>query len=406
MAVLSNSDYDALTSSNVDFSQLDTDLIEDFLSCGFLVDDDRDELSEIKFLYWKNKFDSGKFCLTIMTTLDCNFRCTYCFEKHKNVEMSSKTIKKIEKMVEKELKKGYTELSVDWYGGEPLLNMQCIIFLSNFFISLCQKRGIKYTASITTNGYDFTIDTQKVLFDLGVRHAQITLDGSKSMHDKRRVLLNGESSFDVIKSNIVNAIKGMSISLRINVDEENKDDLKSIVDSLGEYRSDELGIYACIVTPALESNYIVGEYRYLMDAILQLYSYAIDRGFHVNSVNCLLINDYRTCIVDSDHHFIITPSGDLFKCGESYEADDPGKIGLLSADGNLLVDINKSARWTKDPFAYEECNICPYLPVCMGGCIMKRLNKKNNYCFWEMKDRHEGILELLYEVISRDGEMK
>ena len=150
-----------------------------------------------------------------MTTLNCNFRCTYCFEEHRDVNLTDCTLERIKKMVELKLQEGYSRLSIDWYGGEPLLNMSGIKELSQFFIQLCNERAIEYVASITTNGYTFSPDIQRELFSLGVAHAQITLDGSKEIHDKRRILLDGNSSFDTIKNNIINACEGMTISLRI-----------------------------------------------------------------------------------------------------------------------------------------------------------------------------------------------
>lgn len=404
MAVLTDEDYHLFLSSTPDFTKLDADTLNEFIESGFIISDDRDELSEIKHSYWQAKFDMTTLHITIMTTLDCNFRCVYCFEKHKKISMDESTIESVKGMISQKLKQGYSVLSVDWYGGEPLLNMNCIRLLSSYFIQLCRDNGIEYVASITTNGYNFTPDIQHELFELGVRHAQITLDGSKNIHDNRRILLTGDSSFEVIKHNIINAHDGMTISLRINVDNDNQDDLINLIDSFEGHRSDMLGIYACIVTPALDSDYIVENRDSLMRSIIDMYAYSLKKGFQINNVNSLLTSTYRACIVDSNSHFIISPLGELYKCGESYEDGDPGLIGYITQTGEMAINIEKLSRWTKDPFAYPECLECVHLPTCMGGCIMKRITRSDNFCSWEYKDCFTDILELLYEAICSYSE--
>lgn len=399
LAVLSNEDYNFFVTPNSDFSDLDENTFKELYDSGFIIDDDRDEIAEVKRAYWQSKFDKTVLHITIMTTLNCNFRCTYCFEEHRDVNLTDCTLERIKKMVELKLQEGYSRLSIDWYGGEPLLNMSGIKELSQFFIQLCNERAIEYVASITTNGYTFSPDIQRELFSLGVAHAQITLDGSKEIHDKRRILLDGNSSFDTIKNNIINACEGMTISLRINVDSKNCDDLINLIDSFKDHRSDLLGIYACIVTPSLGSSYMVGDSKLLMKSIVKMYAYALAHGFRINNVNSLLAINYRACIVDSDSHYIITPSGELFKCGESYGADDVGLIGKILESGEMRIDDKRQAKWTKDPFSYEECLNCSYLPICMGGCVMKRITRSKDFCSWEYSEHFSDILELFYEEI-------
>ena len=92
MAVLNDDDYQLFKAPSPDFSKLDNETLKEFFESGFIIDDDRDELAEIKHLYWQAKFDATTLHITIMTTMDCNFRCIYCFEKHKEIYMSDHTM--------------------------------------------------------------------------------------------------------------------------------------------------------------------------------------------------------------------------------------------------------------------------------------------------------------------------
>ena len=118
--------------------------------------------------------------------------------------------------------KTINNFSVTWYGGEPLLAMDVIERLSKEFIEICDKNEIYYSASIITNGYLLTPAIAKKLIDLKIEFMQITIDGSKETHDKRRILANGKGTFDKIISNLKECSLNMpNTALRINTDKKN-----------------------------------------------------------------------------------------------------------------------------------------------------------------------------------------
>lgn len=53
---------------------------------------------------------------------------------------------------------------------------------------------------------------------LDIKSVQITIDGPPEIHNKRRKVINGEDSFDVILRNIRNIYDLLDITIRINVD--------------------------------------------------------------------------------------------------------------------------------------------------------------------------------------------
>ena len=46
-------------------------------------------------------------------------------------------------------------ISVVWYGGEPLLDFESVCMLSKSFIDVCRTYGVNYHASMLSNGYLF-----------------------------------------------------------------------------------------------------------------------------------------------------------------------------------------------------------------------------------------------------------
>ncbi|MEN8007975.1 MAG: 4Fe-4S cluster-binding domain-containing protein, partial [Candidatus Krumholzibacteriota bacterium] len=93
---------------------------EGMIQANFLIDDNMDEIGTIKADLLRDRFSKDELHLTIAPTLDCNFRCDYCYEEHLRVNMSKPVQTAIVDWVRREMAAS-SELHVTWYGGEPLL---------------------------------------------------------------------------------------------------------------------------------------------------------------------------------------------------------------------------------------------------------------------------------------------
>ena len=72
----------------------------DLLSNGFVIEDSKDELELIKNISYETDFNEENFELIINPTMNCNFKCWYCYETHiKKSKMTEDTIKNIIKYV-------------------------------------------------------------------------------------------------------------------------------------------------------------------------------------------------------------------------------------------------------------------------------------------------------------------
>jgi len=61
---------------------------EDLTKAGFLISDDQNELEQLRLVHVALKERQQAMGLTIVPTLDCNFRCTYCFSYVRRERMS------------------------------------------------------------------------------------------------------------------------------------------------------------------------------------------------------------------------------------------------------------------------------------------------------------------------------
>ena len=130
--------------------------------------------------------------ITLVLTHQCNLRCSYCYEKHKdNCRMSFETAKDI---LDKELNidDGTKEVEIDLFGGEPLLEFELIKEIVNYCRS--QKYSQDYIFYIITNGACLT-DDMKTWFanNNDILQIGLSLDGTREMHN-----INRCNSFDKI----------------------------------------------------------------------------------------------------------------------------------------------------------------------------------------------------------------
>lgn len=225
--------YNCIEELNMDILSSEDELfISAMTNNGFLVEYDLDEFAALEVDEKIARYSShaGK-TLTIAPTLGCNMNCPYCFENHKNRKgMNQETKLKLVKFVEKFLDDAKA-FRVIWFGGEPLIEFETIRELSKEFIKICNSRNISYEPSIVTNGILLDYEKAKILTEeCKINHAQITIDGLEETHNKRRRLINNKDSFKVIVNNIESIKELLDISIRVNIDKNNEDQMEKLID--------------------------------------------------------------------------------------------------------------------------------------------------------------------------------
>jgi uncharacterized protein len=372
---------------------------ETLVKGGFLIDESMDEIEILKSKNRISRFaQNNHIGLTIAPTLSCNFRCIYCYEKHKKDRMNLRIMRSLLGWAEKATTGG-KNLSVTWFGGEPLLAMREIQYLSKGFLTISEKNKAKYSADIITNGFLLDRKTAAKLKKHHVTKAQITIDGPKNIHDKRRPLVNGKGTFDVILENIKNCCDLLEITLRINVDKTNSAYVYDVLDMLEkENLKNKVLPYIGYVYPYTEvcadaQKVCMGKEQYcLMQAKMRLEM--TERGYSFSAYPML---KGGFCTADSLHSATISPSGSIVKCWNDicYEVKSVNHI-LGEKTPQMQSNFAKWVAW--DPFEKEECRECQILPICMGGCpylaYEKGLKEKGECIDW--KYNLKEMLSLYY----------
>lgn len=358
----------------------DKSFVEDLIRGGYLIDDDTDEIAILQLQLLQNRFDSNQMGLTIAVTADCNFRCTYCYEKNniQNSYMSQEVQDNIIKLVCDEAG-NINDLTITWYGGEPLLALNVIKQLSKEIIKICEDNNVNYSAYIVTNGYLLTREIAVELIRLKVEGMQITIDGPEDIHNSRRPLVGGKPTFDKILANIKESISVFpNITIRLNTDIDNVNRVNEIFTVLHEYNlAGKVEVYLGFVENVNDS-YI--QYKCMTP---ESFSRAHFNFIMDNNLDAQVLYPQRLtnfCCADSLNSFVVGVDGLLYKCWNDIGIEEYS-IGKLSDEGISEHNMKRNAEYLLyDACQDKICIECKYLPICMGGCPNKRLQNMNHCC--------------------------
>lgn len=145
-------DINNLLSSN--FSKLSANQMKLLVNNGIISDSNEETIMAQKKLF-DYIYDSN-LELVIMPTMQCNFRCAYCYENFQMKPIDDAGVTSIIKYLHRTLSR-YSGLAIDWFGGEPLLALDQMEKITEQALKCCSQLKIPYHSSITTNGYLLTL---------------------------------------------------------------------------------------------------------------------------------------------------------------------------------------------------------------------------------------------------------
>ena len=387
-------------------------LFDNLVTGTFVVRHDYDELAALQSRYHEER-QKSQFLFTILPTFACNLGCGYCFVGKKSGNMSRAVQDGIIDFARQRMARHQADMHVDWFGGEPLLGLDAIEYLSSGFIELCREHGVRYRAQVISNGTVVTDRTVRVLEAAAVDRIQISIDGPETIHDERRPYKkSGQSSFAAIMSNLERLVGSFMIRLRINVDARNLPHVWSLLDEFE--RRDWIGPdkefypYLARVSAFTDACATVAPLMCGMDEFYRTQFAWMERlersGVMVSQHGLYELPEPKlyNCGAVGANGFVFTPSGEIHKCGLEVDTSSRaiGKIGeaLDASNANAMRFSSYS------PFEREMCRGCEFLPSCLGGCPRNHMEGHEQ----EIKDnctyhkRFENQL-LAFHLGHRDG---
>ena len=386
--ILNLDTYDKLI-NNID--SLDENTIDKLKERKYVFDSDEEYdkfLSELNEKINEAEKNSPP-CFLVIPTYSCNLKCTYCYERTYKIDnvkeenllkICDKQFEIIDDIVKKYKEKNpkfsnFKDIRITIMGGEPLLKVNKNII--EYIFNKVKER--KYSVDIVTNGVDLDSFIEILKQDC-LDHIQITLDGSKEIHDKRRVYANGKGSFDEIIRNIDIALKNnIKIFLRVNVDNENLYDLPELANILISRFKDNKNLYPYIYLLqdggcSGDANVVkeeVGieevfklEYKYPQ---VQIFRKKFHPEMFINAIfnNIEFKPSLRHCGAAINQH-ILDYKGNIYRCWHGIGNDNysTGKYIPVIKENN-----EKNRKWdNRSVLNLEKCKKCKYRYICGTGC--------------------------------------
>lgn len=302
---------------------------------------------------------NGFFTLQWHITHRCNLRCKHCYQDDYSAFESRDLLSDILNQYEALLKQYSFKGHINFTGGEPLTHPDLF-----WLIEEARKRDI--TTAVLTNGTLIGRSEAKKLKSLGVDYVQISLDGTKEIHDNIR----GNGSFDRAAGGLRELIaQGIYTDVSFTAQRGNLNELKKLARFCYELGVDKLWFDRVVIPSDEDINDLSltkGEYDKLCRQAARLNKkQMISCARALQFIPCKNKNIY-SCTA-GDRLLAILADGSVMPCrrlptvvGNVKEKD----LLLIYRDSPELIKLRNSD-------IPEQCKSCDFSERCRGGakCI-------------------------------------
>ena len=317
-------------------------------------------------------------CLHIAHT--CNLNCSYCFASQgkyhgERALMSFEVGKRaLDFLVENS--HGRTNLEVDFFGGEPLMNFDVVKQLVAYARSIEKEKGKNFRFTLTTNGV--LIDDDVIDFaNKEMSNVVLSLDGRKEVHDRFRVDYAGKGSWEKIVpkfQKLVEARGGKNYYMRGTFTHHNPDFLKDIQTML-DLGFDELSMEPVVCASGDPSELTMEDLPIVLAQYEELAKLMMERdkqGKPFTFYHYMIDLAGGPCIYkrisgcgSGTEYMAVTPWGDLYPCHQ-FVGDEKFKLGDIwkGVDNTAIQDEFMQC----NVYARKECRDCWARLYCSGGC--------------------------------------
>jgi uncharacterized protein len=296
-------------------------------------------------------------------------------------------------MIEREhIAKG-RKVSIDFYGGEPLLSVEFIRSISSRLRYSSEAKGLPFDFYLVTNGTLLNRSLIQEFKELGMKGMRITLDGPREVHDLSRPFVSGKGSFDLIIKNIREVMDITRVQIGGNFTQENYREYPRLLDHLLSVgiTPDKLelvqfnpvmGRIGSAAVPDYVSTCNCTDEKWHCEATVFLREEILRRGFTTPKPGP------AGCMVEFTNALVVNVDGVIYKC-PVFVGRDGFSIGDIQSG---IVD-NDSV-YNRDIWKREECLECAYLPQCYGGCRFLKFLRDGNM---ESADCWKTFLDAILE---------
>lgn len=309
--------------------------------------------------------------MELFLTENCNLRCDYCFvhgrrRKRMRPDVATKAIDFLIKE-----SRGVTDLTVLFFGGEPLLELSLIEEITHYAEEKAEASGKRIHFDVTTNG---TLFNEKILEFFRAHNIKylLSVDGGQEDHDRHRKRPDGRGSFALI-AEMLPMIKSYQpwLGTKMTVHPSAVANVTTNVEYLYS-----LGINQFLVSPAHSvpwSDTAIATFEEELGKLGRLYTQmqADNEPFRMTlfEMECKNKEHLWGCGAGRGR-LCVSTGGELFGCSKllSIKSTDEGLLPLGDVSEGF-TDLTVRRHLTDPTPVYRsKCTSCGFRTVCAGGC--------------------------------------
>ena len=317
---------------------------------------------------------------------DCNLACRYCFagegKYHGDKALMSLEVgkKAIDFLI---ANSGHRRnLEVDFFGGEPLMNLDVVKELVSYGRSLEEKYDKKFRFTLTTNGVLLDRDVTEFA-NKELDNVVLSLDGRKQVNDRMRPTINGKGSYDIIVPKFKEFIKARGdrdYYVRGTFTRYNLDFAADVL-HYADLGFEKLSMEPVVAPDSKEYAIRKEDLPEIMeqyDILAKEYIDRIRKGNGFTFFHFMIDLSQGPCIAkrlsgcgSGDEYLAITPWGDIYPCHQ-FVGNEDFKMGDVY-HGIDRDDIRQMFR-SCNVYAKPDCMKCFARYYCSGGCAANAYN--------------------------------
>lgn len=347
------------------------------------------------------RIDAPVKAMCLHVAHDCNLRCSYCFastgdfgtgRKLMSIEIGKKAIDFLINQ-----SKDRKNLELDFFGGEPLMNLDVIKEIVSYGRSKEKEHNKKFRFTITTNGV--LLDDDSIDFiNKEMSNVVLSLDGRREINDKMRKRVDKAGCYDDIVPKFQKLVESRNHDnyyIRGTFTKYNLDFTDDVV-HFSNLGFDQISIEPVVTSEkypyAITSGdlpRIFEEYETLSNEIMRRSRAkknisdskgekeisTEDQSF--NFFHFMIDLDGGPCAIKrlrgcgcGNEYVAVTPDGDIYPCHQFVGMSD-WKMGNV-IDNSLNLEIKKAFA-SSHIYNKEDCRKCWAKFYCSGGCNANNL---------------------------------
>ncbi len=373
---------------------------------GYLTEDETEKsLYRKRYLDFIDNRDEDEVQLFFILNYSCNFSCNYCYQDQYTNPVNQGGPEIIDAFFSYILKKFANRRKyITVFGGEPLLNSP--IQKKNIAYLIEKANGAKLDVCVVTNGYTLE-DYIEILKTGRIREVQVTIDGTESIHNQRRLLKGGGRTFERIVRGVDACLENnIPVNMRMVIDKENIDNLPDFA----EFALDKGWTANPLFKTQIGRNYELHHCQSAPDKLftrISLYRKIFDLTKEYPHILEFYKPAYSVAKFLAQNGSLPDPLYDSCPaCKTEWAFDYTGKIYSCTATvgkaeeslGTYYPEVKHNTdlieQWeSRDVTSIPECRECELQLACGGGCGSVAKNRTGSICSSDCRPVKE-LLEL------------